>query len=62
MEQDQQMIQFLKDIDLPYIVIATKVDKMKPHERELALKTLRDSHQLRDCEPLPFSSITGEGR
>lgn len=62
MAQDGQMIQVLEEIGIPYLVVATKVDQMKPNERDKALSALRKAHRLPPGQPIAFSSITGEGR
>jgi GTP-binding protein len=62
-EQDGQTVAWLSSIGRSPIVVATKVDKVKPSERVAALRGLYHALGLHDGETLiPFSSVTGEGR
>jgi GTP-binding protein len=61
-EHDRRMVEYLAELQMPALVILTKMDKLKRSEREKAMtRTMReldvDAEQL-----LPFSSRTGEGR
>jgi len=62
-DQDCQTIAWLRSIRRNLLVVATKVDKLKPSER---VRTLRQTHQtLRLVEGerlIPYSSVTGDGR
>jgi len=62
-DQDRQTIAWLRSIHRNPLVVATKVDKLKPSER---VRTLRLTHRalgLVDGEMLiPYSSETGDGR
>jgi GTP-binding protein len=62
-DQDLQTIAWLRSIRRNPLVVATKVDKLKPSER---VRTLRLTHRalgLTDGELLiPYSSETGDGR
>ena len=62
-DQDRQTIAWLRSIHRNPLVVATKVDKLKPSER---VRTLRLTHRalgLADGEMLiPYSSETGDGR
>lgn len=62
-DQDRQTIAWLRSIHRNPLVVATKVDKVKPSER---VRTLRRTHHalgLADGELLiPYSSETGDGR
>jgi hypothetical protein len=46
---------------VPLIVVATKIDKLKPSEVELAMAEIRDGLGLPDGQPLRISCVTGEG-
>lgn len=59
---DLKMIEFLGAIEMPTLVVLTKVDKLKPAER---VKRLAGAAQQLGIDPdqlLEFSSTTGEGR
>lgn len=62
-DQDRQTIAWLRSIRRNPLVVATKVDKLKPSER---VRTLRQTHRalgLAEGEMLiPYSSVTGDGR
>lgn len=59
---DGGMIAFLKDEQLPFVIVATKVDKLKRDEVTKSLATIRREFDLGEDFPLvPFSAVTGEG-
>ena len=59
---DEMMLDFMKQSGLPYIVVATKTDKLNATERKKNLEALR-SHPLIDgATVIPFSSLKGEGK
>jgi GTP-binding protein len=57
MDQDRDLKQWLECHGRPYLVIATKIDKLNQSERERGLRAIR----LEGAEPLPFSAHTGRG-
>lgn len=60
---DVLMYDFLKHFDLPAIVVATKVDKIKRGKRPKHIKKI--VHKLRverEDAVIPFSAETGEGK
>ena len=59
---DLGMLQFLQRERLPYIVVATKCDKLGKNELERSLSTLSRDLGLRKELIVPFSSVTGDGR
>ena len=59
---DEMMLDFLSQSELPYIVVATKVDKLNATERKKNLEAI-SSHPLIDGVPvIPFSSLKKEGK
>ncbi|MFZ3012738.1 MAG: ribosome biogenesis GTP-binding protein YihA/YsxC, partial [Nitrospira sp.] len=62
-DQDSQTLAWLRSIHRNPLIVATKVDKLKPGER---VRTLKQTHRvlgLAEGEMLiPYSSITGDGR
>ena len=62
-EQDRQTVAWLRSIGREPLVVATKVDKLRPSER---VRTLRQTHRdlgLPEGQQLiPYSVVTGEGR
>jgi len=58
-DNDADMIGFLKDMRLPYIVVATKVDKLNATERKNNIAKIEaEAGTL----VIPFSSQSGEGK
>lgn len=59
---DINMLQFLQGEGLPFLIIATKVDKLKKDEVAKSIEILRKEFSLPTEQPIvPFSSVTGEG-
>ena len=62
-EDDTMMMQWMLDQDVPFIVVATKTDKLKKKELEDFLREMKDVYfQGLDIPVIPFSSVSGEGR
>jgi GTP-binding protein len=60
---DVQTIEWLRSIGCDPLVVATKVDKLKPSERVSALRRLQDSLGFAENGLfMVHSSVTGEGR
>jgi len=61
--QDRMTIDWLSSIGCPPLVVATKVDKLRPSERVSALRRLEEGLGLDERMPvIAYSSVTGEGR
>ena len=60
---DAMMISFLNEMEIPYIIVATKSDKLNKSETEKRLSLIRD--ELTDfidiTEIIPFSAENGQG-
>lgn len=62
-EQDQQMYNFLKFYGLPVLVIATKLDKIKPSQVNKHVSQIKQTLDLdADDSLIVFSSVTNEGK
>ncbi len=60
---DAMMLSYLRQAELPFLVVATKVDKLNKTERQKAMDTLRAHPEIpEETIILPFSSHTGEGK
>lgn len=60
---DAMMLSYLRQAELPFLVVATKVDKLNKTERQKALDALRAHPEIpEETIILPFSSHTGEGK
>jgi GTP-binding protein len=57
MEKDLDLKRWLEEHGRPYLVIATKSDKLNRSEQERGIRAIREE----GVEPLPFSAITGRG-
>ncbi|WP_456342030.1 ribosome biogenesis GTP-binding protein YihA/YsxC [Thermovibrio sp.] len=61
-EKDLQMKEWLDFYGIPYIVVATKVDKLKQKERRSLEERIRKGLGDDSVKVIPFSSKTREGR
>lgn len=61
-EMDAALVEGLRDAEVPFVVVATKIDKLSKHARKPALAKLRDGLDLPAGQPIGISSKTGEGR
>ena len=61
-KDDIQMINYLIDNELPFVIVLTKADKLKKTAREERMKAFADEIPcFEDITVLPFSCMTGEG-
>lgn len=61
-KDDLQMVDFLIESELPFVVVLTKSDKLNKTERTKRLEALKSElPYYDDLTIIPFSSITGEG-
>ena len=60
-ELDLDLVDGLEEAGIPFLVVITKADKLAKHARKPAFQKLAAAYGL-DHEPVPFSSVTGEGR
>ena len=60
---DAVMLDYLSQMGIPFVIVATKVDKLNKTDRAKALEKIA-SHPLVDADTviIPFSSHTGEGK
>ena len=59
-ESDKQLLQFLSASTRPFLIIATKTDRLSGNQLRNALRTL--SEEFPPARMLPFSARTGAGR
>lgn len=60
---DETMIDFMNQSNLPYVIVATKVDKLNATERRNNLAAIAEHPVLAEGTPvIPFSSLKNEGR
>ena len=58
-ENDKQMIEWLRQSGKPFVVVATKADRVSGNQLRNNLRRLNEEHQV---EPLPYSARTGSGK
>ena len=62
-DDDRAMVDYLRAAEIPYFVIATKVDKLNATERRENLAAIAAHPVLAEGTPvIPFSSLKNEGR
>ena len=61
-KHDLRMVEYLSEIELPTLIVLTKMDKLKKAERKKSVQRAIEALQLEEDQLLPFSSKTGEGR
>ncbi len=59
---DEMMLDFLSQSEIPFVVVATKVDKLNATERKNNLEAIRNHPLVGGAPVIPFSSLKGEGR
>src|ERR1700685_2674763 len=57
MEKDLDLKRWLDCHGRPYVVVATKIDKLSQSEQEHGMRAIREG----GVQPLPFSATTGRG-
>lgn len=61
-KDDIQMINFLIDSEIPFVIVFTKADKLKKTVREERMKAFAEEIPcFEDITCVPFSTVTGEG-
>lgn len=61
-KDDLMMLDFLRQAEIPFFVVATKADKPNKTERAAMLEKLRALPVLEGITILPFSAQSGEGK
>ncbi|MBO5312753.1 MAG: YihA family ribosome biogenesis GTP-binding protein [Clostridia bacterium] len=62
-KDDRDMVSFLNEVGLPYVIVATKTDKLNKTEREKAVKSLvTDPTIMPGTQIILFSSESKEGK
>ncbi len=61
-KDDEMMLEYLAAAELPFVVVATKTDKLSATERKKNLEAIA-AHPLVNGTPvIPFSALKGEGK
>ena len=59
---DEMMLDFLRQSEIPFIVVATKVDKLSATERKKNLGAIASHPLIEGTAVIPFSSLKKEGK
>lgn len=59
---DMQMLDYLVQYEIPFVIVLTKADKLNKTEREARLAALAEElSDFEGVECIPFSAVNGEG-
>ncbi len=58
-EEEEQMLEYLSALELPWMLVATKLDKLAKHERAVAMDAMKRKY---DCPVVGVSATEGIGR
>lgn len=62
-KDDLMMINYMNDMGIPYIIVASKTDKLNKTEYGKSLDALRHNPVIKEGTPIiPFSSLNGTGK
>ena len=59
---DEMMLSFLSELNIPFCVVATKVDKLNAIERKKNLEMINTHPLIAGHDVIPFSALKGEGK
>lgn len=60
-EDDETMMEFARYYDIPVLVVATKIDKVKSSQKRKNLNVIMETLALSEDQIIPFSSETKQG-
>jgi len=60
-DSDRGMVEWLGQLEIPLVIVATKADKVTRGKRHSTVRELRDGLGIEDA-PIFLSAHTGEGR
>ena len=61
-KDDEMMLEYLHAASLPFVVVATKTDKLNATERKKNLEAISSHPLIAGKTVIPFSSLKGEGK
>jgi GTP-binding protein len=61
-KDDEMMLDFLTASKLPFVVVATKTDKLNATERKKNLEAIAAHPLVGGAPVIPFSALKGEGK
>lgn len=59
---DEMMLEFLHSAEIPFVVVATKIDKLNATERKNNLEAISTHPLIDGVKVIPFSSLKKEGK
>jgi GTP-binding protein len=60
-EMDVQMVDVVRHYNIPFVIVATKADKLKRNALSKQMKLLKDGFGVKGSEFKVFSSLSGQG-
>jgi GTP-binding protein len=61
-KDDEMMLDFVRQCELPYAVVATKTDKLNATEKKKNLAAISEHPLIKGVPVIPFSALKGEGK
>ena len=61
-KDDEMMLEYLAAVGLPFVVVATKTDKLNATERKKNLEAISAHPLINGPKVIPFSALKGEGK
>ena len=61
-KDDEMMLEYLRAAELPFVVVATKIDKLNATERKKNMEAISNHPLIAGQKVIPFSSLKGEGK
>lgn len=61
-KDDEMMLDFLTSSEIPFVVVATKSDKLNATERKKSFETISEHPLIKGQKVIFFSSLKGEGK
>ena len=61
-KDDEMMLDFMRQCELPYAVVATKTDKLNATEKKKNLTAISEHPLIKGVPVIPFSALKGEGK
>lgn len=61
-KDDEMMLDFLRESQIPFVIVATKTDKLNATERKKNLEAIAKHPLAEGVKIIPFSALKGEGK
>lgn len=61
-KDDEMMLDYMRQLGIPFVIVATKTDKLNKTERKKNLDALAAHPLAKGVKIIPFSSLSGEGK